>query len=445
MNKFLLFFFSVFSIIEATAQSITAEPASFYGLGEKSTKGHAVYDALGKNAFNVLDSGILNHNNPASYNRLSKGSTLYTLGLHSRQSWYQSGTLTQFNATPMVEEFTLGFKIRKQMGLSFGLRPYSSRGYQITETIYTGLDSLRYNYLGKGAIQDLYLGYSFGIIERPKTKFAIGANVSYLFGTLSNERSSTLLTGASSAGGLERNSLIVRSNSIDLGTYFTQAFGKKHSLTLSAVYQPQMLLKADLVKELYSTATINTPSSYDTVSYSNQAFVATSAQSWQAGFAYSWKLPSYKRQTRELHPLLQLYGSYSSYGTLIQNENLITGFNQNSSEKMSFGLQFQPEYKVLENLATLKAFEKITYRAGYYQQSLPYLSNGEQYQERGLTLGFGLPLLAQVSLSSINLGLTFGQRSVPNTDWSEQFIGARVSLIMAPSNFEKWFRKRQLD
>jgi hypothetical protein len=112
---------------------------------------------------------------------------------------------------------------------------------------------------------------------------------------------------------------------------------------------------------------------------------------------------------------------------------------------MSFGLQFQPEYKVLENLATLKAFEKITYRAGYYQQSLPYLSNGEQYQERGLTLGFGLPLLAQVSLSSINLGLTFGQRSVPNTDWSEQFIGARVSLIMAPSNFEKWFRKRQLD
>ena len=100
MNKFLLFFFSVFSIIEATAQSITAEPASFYGLGEKSTKGHAVYDALGKNAVNVLDSGILNHNNPASYNRLSKGSTLYTLGLHSRQSWYQSGTLTQFNATP---------------------------------------------------------------------------------------------------------------------------------------------------------------------------------------------------------------------------------------------------------------------------------------------------------------------------------------------------------
>jgi hypothetical protein len=68
-----------------------------------------------------------------------------------------------------------------------------------------------------------------------------------------------------------------------------------------------------------------------------------------------------------------------------------------------------------------------------------------QYQERGITLGFGLPLLAQVSLSSLNVGFTLGQRSIPNTDWSENFIGARVSLIMAPSNFEKWFRKRQLD
>ena len=68
-----------------------------------------------------------------------------------------------------------------------------------------------------------------------------------------------------------------------------------------------------------------------------------------------------------------------------------------------------------------------------------------QYQEQGVTFGFGLPLLAQVSLSSLNLGLTLGQRTIATGVWKEQFIGARVSLIMAPSNFEKWFRKRQLD
>ena len=71
--------------------------------------------------------------------------------------------------------------------------------------------------------------------------------------------------------------------------------------------------------------------------------------------------------------------------------------------------------------------------------------SGIQYEEQGLTIGFGLPLLAQVSLSSLNVGLTFGQRSIPTGIWKEQFIGARVSIILAPSNFEKWFRKRQLD
>jgi hypothetical protein len=161
--------------------------------------------------------------------------------------------------------------------------------------------------------------------------------------------------------------------------------------------------------------------------------------------SYAWKLPKYKRQTRELHPQLQLFASYSLFGSLSQNQNLLTGFDQKDYNRMSFGLQFQPEYEVLENIATLKGLEKISYRVGYYQQTLPYTNSGLQYQEQGLTVGFGLPLLAQVSLSSINVGLTFGQRTIATGIWKEQFIGARVSLIMAPSNFEKWFRKRQLD
>jgi hypothetical protein len=445
MNKlFALLLFASFCFL-SKAQSITAEPASFYGLGEMSAKGHGIFDALGKNAINVFDSSMLNHYNPASYNRLSKGATLYTVSIHSRQSWYSNATAQQFAATPMVEQFTLGFKIRKQMGLSFGLRPFSARGYQINETQFTGLDSIRYNYSGTGAIQDLYAGYSFGLIEKPKTKLAIGANASYLFGTLINERSSVLLTGSSSAGGLERNSLLIRSFHTEVGTYFWQQLGKKHAVGLSTVFQPNLTIGGTYQRELYSSATIGAPNSYDTILNSSQSFSAQLAQSMQLGFNYAWKLPTYKRQTRELHPQLQLFASYSVFGALTQNQNLLTGFDQKNYERMSFGMQYQPEFKVVENIATLKAFEKLTYRVGYYQQSLPYTNSGLQYQEQGVTFGFGLPLLAQVSLSSLNVGLTLGQRTIATGVWKEQFIGARVSLIMAPSNFEKWFRKRQLD
>lgn len=445
MNKLFTLLFTVAFYNFFLAQSITAEPASFYGLGEMSSKGHGIFDALGKNAINYFDSTVVNHYNPATYNRLSKGATLYTVSINSRQSWYSNSSAQQFAATPMVEQFTLGFKIRKQMGLSFGLRPFSARGYQISEKQFTGLDSIRYNYTGKGAIQDLYLGYSVGLIEKPKTKLAIGANASYLFGTLVNERSSELLTGASAAGGIERNSLVLRSFYTEIGSYLTQQLGKNHAISLSAVYQPQLTLGGTYHRELYSSATIGTPSSYDTILNSSQSFSAHLAQSTQIGLSYAWKLPKYKRQTRELHPQLQLYGSYSLFGSLSQQQNLLTGFDQKDYNRMSFGLQFQPEYKVLENIATLKGLEKISYRVGYYQQTLPYTNSGLQYQEQGLTVGFGLPLLAQVSLSSLNVGLTFGQRTIATGIWKEQFIGARVSLIMAPSNFEKWFRKRQLD
>ena len=445
MHKIIALISSFLTVLTLFAQSITAEPASFYGLGEMSSKGHGIFDALGRNAINVFDSSMVNHYNPASYNRLSKGATLYTVSIHSRQSWYSNANAQQFAATPMVEQFTLGFKIRKQMGMSFGLRPFSARGYQISEKQFTGLDTIVYSYSGKGAIQDLYFGYSFGLIEKPKTKLALGANASYLFGTLVNERNSVLITGASAAGGVERNSLIMRAFYTEVGGYYSQQIGKNHTLGLSAVYQPELKLGGTYQRELYSSATIGVPNSYDTILNSNNAFSAQLAQSLQYGFSYAVKLPKYKRQTRELHPQLQVLASYSTFGALSQNQDLLTGFNQKNYERLSFGVQFQPEYKVVENIATLKVFEKVTYRLGYYQQSLPYTNSGLQYQEQGLTVGFGLPLLAQISLSSINVGLTFGQRTIASDIWKEQFIAARVSLIMAPSNFEKWFRKRQLD
>jgi hypothetical protein len=237
----------------------------------------------------------------------------------------------------------------------------------------------------------------------------------------------------------------MRSFFTEIGTYFQQNIGKKHSIGLSAVYQPELKLSGTYQQELYSSATIGVPSSYDTILNTNAAFSAQLAQSLQLGFNYTCKLPTYKRQTRELHPQLQLYGSLSKFGALSQNQYVLTGFNQNNYARISFGAQFQPEYRVVENIATLKALEKVSYRIGYYQQSLPYTNNNIQYQEQGLTLGFGIPLLAQVSLSSLNVGLTLGQRTIESGIWKEQFIGARVSLILAPSNFEKWFRKRQLD
>ena len=154
-----------------------------------------------------------------------------------------------------------------------------------------------------------------------------------------------------------------------------------------------------------------------------------------------------KRQTRELHPRLNIMASYSQFGATSHNAlDLVPDFGLNSFQRMSFGAQYCPETKMLENVSTLKGLEKISYRVGYYSQTLPYSKNGIQYEESALTFGLGLPILAQMSASSVNFGICLGNRtSNQSTGLQEQFISFNIGLILAPSNFDKWFRQRKLD
>ena len=82
---------------------------------------------------------------------------------------------------------------------------------------------------------------------------------------------------------------------------------------------------------------------------------------------------------------------------------------------------------------------------GYYDM-LPYFQNGNQYLDRGVSLGLGIPILAQQSLSSVNFSFSLGQRSnFVSGDLNENYIGINAGIILSPASFERWFRKRKLD
>ena len=445
--KILFSFLSFFLSVLTWSQSTTNEPASFYGLGESAAHNHGIFDALGKNSINIFDSTVLNFYNPSTYNTLAKGNTLYSYGIQSRLSNYSEQSKTQLGFSGMLDHIAIGMRIKKQMGLAFGLKPYSSRGYKIVDKSYTGFDSLAYIYKGTGAIQDLFVGYSYGIVYRPKTKLSIGGNASYLFGTVANERQSLLIASGSNQGGLNRNSMIIRSFHYELGAYFQQKIGENHTVSLSAVYLPNQKITGYYQDEFYTASNINTLSTYDTIAFSRSRIHISNSSSLQLGLNYSILLPGLKRQTRVLHPKITLLASYSQFGSMGHDAiGLVPDFGMTSFSRMSFGMSFSPETKMLENIATLKGLEKITYRAGYYTQSLPYTKNGIQYQETAVTFGLGLPILAQMSASSVNFGFTLGKRtSNQSTGIQEQFAGLNISLILAPSNFEKWFRQRKLD
>jgi hypothetical protein len=445
--KILFNFLTLFIFSQSWSQSTTNQPASYYGLGESSAQNHGIFDALGKNTINVFDSTILNFYNPATYNTLSTGNTLYSYGIQARISNYSEQTKSQVGFAGMIDHIAIGVRIKKNMGLAFGLKPYSARGYQITDKTFTGFDSLEYTYKGSGAIQDLFLGYSYGILYRPKTKLSIGANASYLFGTVTNERQAKLIASGSNQGGLNINSLIVRSFHYELGAYFQQQIGKKQLISLSAVYLPNQTITGEYQDEFYTATNINSSATYDTIAFSRSNINLNSSSTLQLGMNYSILLPTWRRQTREIHPKLSLMASIYRFGALgHDSQDLIPDFGMTNFQRLSFGAQFNPESRLMENISTLKGIEKMTYRLGYYTQSLPYTTNAIQYQESAVSFGLGLPIMAQMSSSSVNFSVNMGTRSSNQSfGIQEKFISVNLGFILAPSNFDKWFRQRKLD
>lgn len=444
--KILFNFLILFVFSQTWSQSTTNQPASYYGLGESSAQNHGIFDALGKNTINVFDSTILNFYNPATYNTLSTGNTLYSYGIQSRISTYSEQAKTQLGFAGMIDHIAIGVKIKKNMGLAFGLKPYSAKGYQIIDKTFTGVDSLEYTYKGSGAIQDLFIGYSYGLVYRPKTKLSFGANASYLFGTVTNERQAKLIASGSNQGGLNKNSMIIRSFHYELGAYFQQQLGKKQLISISAVYLPNQKITGDYQDEFYTASNINSSSTYDTIAFSRSRIRLNNTSTLQLGLNYSILLPRWKRDTRELHPKLSFMASLHQFGGLYEAQELIPDFGMTDFQRLSFGAQFNPESRLMENISTLKGLEKMTYRFGYYTQTLPYTTNNIQYQESAVSFGLGLPIMAQMSASSVNFSVNLGTRSSNQSfGIQEKFVSVNLGFILAPSNFDKWFRQRKLD
>ena len=68
-------------------QQLTSHPLTSYGIGDHQLNDHGIYSGMGNIFTPFLDSGQLNYLNPASYASLSKGNTLYSIGVSQRISF----------------------------------------------------------------------------------------------------------------------------------------------------------------------------------------------------------------------------------------------------------------------------------------------------------------------------------------------------------------------
>src|SRR3954471_21649252 len=136
-----IFLFSAFALASVAQDN---SPYSRYGLGDISPSASVTTRGMGGVSAGYADVLSINFNNPASYSQfqtfleqrsknVSLGRVILDVGLDfTNRTLLQPGTTTRYTASDAYFSYLqVGMPIKKNWGVTFGLRPYSRIDYKI--------------------------------------------------------------------------------------------------------------------------------------------------------------------------------------------------------------------------------------------------------------------------------------------------------------------------
>ena len=170
--------------VSVSAQTSSSSPYSRYGIGDLQFGGFTKNKGMGGISLGYSPGYNLNISNPASYCSISL--TTFETAVTLNQVQLKNSTKTQNINDASLSYFAFGFPVKsKKWGSCFGLLPYSNVGYSIKgEQINANGDVELHTYEGSGGLNQFFIGNSYS----PFKNFSIGANASYLFGIINEQR-----------------------------------------------------------------------------------------------------------------------------------------------------------------------------------------------------------------------------------------------------------------
>lgn len=430
-------------------QQTSTSPFSSIGIGEDGSLPDAQFGGFGNVSSLCFDSTIFNGYNPASYSTLSFGQPLFSIGVSAKFSTFSNAVEKYDAKTAGITNFSFGLPIGKRFGIGFGLKPFSRKGYKFSTTEFAYDDSVTFNYKGSGSSNLVFLGVAYSILKNKNTTLSIGGNLGYIFGNATNERSS-YFHASSPKGGMDFTTFRMKAFHVSFGAYYQQFLNKTHTqqLFLSAVYTPQLKLNAYLDYTLGYSSDITDLNVFDTINNidNNKGSITfPSKQTIAAGYAFS---PDITKNPERLNYQLLIMTEvdlmqWKSYSENFSNHTSSTFGN---TFQTRVGLQFVPNIDKNKRSTGGKYFSRIKYRIGTQFGTLPVLYHNTQLKSMSGTVGFGFPFLSQKTNSSLNISFQYGNNSNKQAgDLKETFYTISLGVIIAPSSYERWFRKYKLD
>lgn len=407
--------------LTATAQSSSNSPYTRWGFGQLSDQSFGNSKAMGGIGYGLRNGSQINASNPASYSAVDSLTFLFDAGLSLQNANFKEGVAKTNAKNSTIDYVAMHFRLAKGFGITAGFLPFSTVGYNMSQTESIGTDEnqnpIYYlkSFNGDGGLQQVFVGLGYEVFKN----FSIGANISYLYGDITHTVTGTF-SNSSASYSVRSNKIEINNYKLDLGLQYTQQLGKKHKLNVGAVYS----LGHDLKGTGYmSEETFLTESSYpqsQTIDTIKNAFSIPHTFGIGATYVYD------NRLTVGLDYTFQAWKDVDFF-----NEK--DAFNNRS--KISIGAEYQP------NPISRSYLKRIRYRAGaYYSDPYAKINNLDGAREYGVSFGFGLPIFQSKSVLNIS-GQYIKVSPKIKGMLEENYLRVNIGLTFN----ERWFMKWKVD
>ena len=401
----------------ALSQSGTNSPYSYTGLGEVNFRGNQINRFMG--GLEVYNDSIhANLSNPSSYAKLLL--TTYSIGLN-----YSNNQLSDTNDSKSLISSGLdyiGIAIpTKKFGFGFGIIPFTSVGYKLSQIDDSSSSDILNRYEGEGGINKVF--FSLGLYLLKNLSF--GITINYDFGKLKYQTSKflddvylgTVLINESSISGLD----------IKLATNYEIPVNSKIDLHMMVSYVPQGSLNSNN-KRLLITSPLSDPSNIAEIIEIDLA---------ETGLDFTEiQLPSSSIVGFGLGKKSKWFAGAQYIMT--NSSNFKNSFNTLPNVSYKDGSQFSIGGFYIPDYSSITSYwKRVVLRMGFRHEVTGIFKNNFGINETGINFGAGLPL---PGYSNVNIGFEYGSRGTKNSNiLNEKFWTVRIGFSLN----DRWFIKRK--
>jgi hypothetical protein len=425
-------FFVLLSVLfnYSHAQNLTTSPYSSFGIGDIQFSGSAWMSAMGQTNQGFRSAFILNNQNPASYSAIRL--TTWDLG-----ATFSNGTVSSSEASISTNRGSLAYfslalpvSVKRGLGMSFGLMPYSSVGYNVSRnvqtTTFTGTEEIS----GKGGLSKAYVGAGIKLSKR----WHAGVNASYIFGQINQ---SLLLVIPRQFNMFNQYTTIDQyagDFDFDLGVQYHDTFSinlgtsqeKRYAYTFGLTYNPSSQINVyqnKVVRSLGVGVTNTLNSGRDTIKLDNDIrgyYLMPHRLQFGASFQEidKWIVAADVGYAN--------WSDYRSFGTTDSLKNILS---------LGLGFSVIPKFDAEKNI-----LNRIEYRAGFkFDNGLARLNN-RNISSMIISAGLGIPMAR--SRSRLNITGEYLLRGTTNDRLvQEEFFRVTVGVLIV----DRWFLRYRYD